>query len=184
MTIKTNPKNLNMKRFLTITILAGTAFIVRADDKPSAEKASDAGASIADKTKEIAHETKDAVVDAARHADSAVRAAWSKTVAYWSEDVPAYRQGANVTLASLAKETADLKERMPEKAPAYFRTRLKALDEQQEHLAKTLASLSPEDLKNRASGPRYEFDQCVGDLEKAIYQAEDGASAFSKAKAK
>jgi hypothetical protein len=173
-----------MKHFLTITILAATALVARADDKPTPEKATDPGASIADKTKEIAHEAKDAIVDAARHADTAVRAAWSKTVAYWSDDIPAYRQGASATLAGLAKETADLKEQTPETVPAYFRTRLKALDEQQEHLTKTLASLSPEDLKNRASGPRYEFDQGVGDLEKAINQAEDGASAFSKAKAK
>jgi len=173
-----------MKHILTITILAATAFFAQADDKPIAEKAHDAGESIADKTKEVAHEAKDAIVDAARHADSAARAAWSKTVAYWSEDVPAYRGGASATLAGLAKQTADLKEQTPETAPAYFRTRLKALDEQQEHLAKTLASLSPEDLKNRSSGPRYEFDQGVADLEKAIDQAEGGVGAFSKSKVK
>jgi len=171
-----------MKQILIITMLAATGFVAQADDRPIGEKVHDATESIVEKTKEVAHEAKDAIVDAARQADSAVRAAWAKTEAYRSDDSPVYSGGASATLAGLAKEIAGLKEQTPGMAPAYFRTRLKALDEEQEHLAKSLASLSPEDLKDRASGPRHNFDQCVGDLEKAIDQAKDGVGALAKAK--
>jgi hypothetical protein len=171
-----------MKHILTITILAAAALIARADDGPAGGKVKDGSGSVADKTKEVAHEAKDAVIDAAHRADIAVRAAWVKTQAYFSEETPVYRGGASTTLAGLAKEIAEVKERTPETAPAYFRTRLKALDEEQEHLAKSLALLSPEDLKDRASGPRHNFDQCVGDLEKAIDQAKEGVDTLSKGK--
>ena len=70
--------------------------------------------------------------------------------------------------------------RTPREAPAYFVTRLLALDEQHKHLTKRLALLSPEQIKDRSSGPRYDFDQCVGDLEQAIDQAKDGAGALPK----
>ena len=66
-------------------------------------------------------------------------------------------------------------------APAYFRTRIQSLDEQHEDLTTRLALLSPAQLKDRSSGPRYEFDQCVGDLEQAIDQANDGLGTLSKA---
>ena len=40
--------------------------------------------------------------------------------------------------------------------------------------------MSPAELKDHAAGPRYDFDQCMGDLEQAIDQAKLGASALSK----
>ena len=110
----------------------------------------------------------------------ATGAAWAKTKAYVSDDMPVYREGASATLASLSREIAEVNAQTPKAAPAYFRTRLLALDEQHKHLAKRLARLSPEQLKDRSSGPRYDFDQCVGDLEQAIDQAKDGAATLSK----
>ena len=64
--------------------------------------------------------------------------------------------------------------------PAYFQTRLLALDQQHEYLAKRLALLSPDHLKDRSSGPRHDFDQCVGDLEQAIEQAKEDAGKVAK----
>ncbi len=164
-----------MKHILTTTILVATAFVAQANEKSITEKARDTAGAVVGKTREVARDTKDLVVGAARHAGRATREAWGKTKAYVSDDMPVYHGGANATLASLAREIAGLKAQTPNSAPAYFRTRLLALDEQHEHLAKRLALLSPEQFKDRASGPRYDFDQCVGDLEQAIDQANDGA---------
>ena len=170
-----------MKHILTTTILVATAFVARANEKSIGDKALDTAGSVVRKTKEVAHETKDAVVGAAHHAGRAARAAWGKTKAYASDDMPVYRDGANATLAGLAREISDVKARTPAAPPAYFRTRLQALDEQHENLAARLALLSPAQLKDRASGPRFDFDRCVGDLEQAIDQANDGADTLSKA---
>lgn len=169
-----------MKHILTTAILVATAFVAQADERSITTKARDAVGAVVEKTKEVVHETKGVVVDAAHHAGRATRAAWGKTTAYVSDDLPVYREGAHATLASLAGEIGDLKAQTRSTAPAYFRTRLLALDEQQEHLAKRLALLSSEQLKDRSHGPRYDFDQCVGDLEQAIDQAKDGAGALSK----
>ena len=169
-----------MKHILTTTILAATAFAAQADDRTIPEKARDTAGAVVEKTKEVARDTKNVVVGAARHAGEATRAAWAKSKAYVSDDVPVYREGASATLAGLAREIAEVKEQTPAAAPAYFRTRLLALDEQHGHLAKHLARLSPEQLKERGSGPRHEFDRCVGDLEQAIDQAQNGVGTLSK----
>ena len=169
-----------MKHILTTTILVAAAFVAKADDRSFNEKARDTADAVVEKTKEVARDTKDAAVDAARHAGRATRAAWGKTKAYVSDDMPVYREGASGTLAGLAREIAEVKARTPSEAPAYFLTRLLALDEQHKHLTERLALLSPEQLKDRSSGPRYDFDQCIGDLEQAIDQAKDGAGALSK----
>jgi len=163
-----------MKHILTTTILVATAFVTQADDRSISEKARDAAGAVVDKTKEVARETKKAVVRGTRRADRATREAWDKTKAYFSDDMPVFREGASAALAGLGREIADVKARTPAAAPAYFRTRLMALDEQHDYLGKRLALLSHEQLRNRASGPRHEFDRCLGDLEQAIDQAEDG----------
>ena len=169
-----------MKNILTTTFLVATAFAAQAGERTITEKARDTANTVVDKTKEVARDTKDVVVGAARSAERATRAAWSKTKAYMSDDMPAYRDGANATLAGLAKEIADVKAQTPKAVPAYFHTRVLALDEQHEDLSKRLARLSPEQIKDRSSGPRHDFDRCLGDLEQAIDQAKDGAGILSK----
>ena len=169
-----------MKHIFTTTIVVATAFVAQADDRTITEKARETANAVVEKTKEVARDTKDVVVGAAHSAERATRAAWGKTKAYVSDDMPAYREGANATLAGLAKEIAEVKAQTPKAVPAYFRTRVLALDEQYEDLSKRLARLSPEQIKDRSSGPRYDFDRCVGDLEQAIDQAKDGAGTLSK----
>jgi hypothetical protein len=154
---------------LTTVLLAATAFTVRADER-----------SISEKTREAAHDTKDAIVDAAHGAGRAARIGWHKTKAFFSDDLPAYHEGAHATLAALAREIAEVKARTPESAPAYFRTRLLALDQQHEHLARHVGLLTRDELRERTSGPRHDFDRCVADLEAAIDQAENGADTLMK----
>ena len=170
-----------MKYLLTTSILAASALIALAAERTIPEKARDTADTIVDKTKEVARETTDVVVDAARQAGRATRSAWVKTTAYLSDDLPTYHKGANATLASLAGEIAEVEAQAPSAAPAYFRTRLKALDEQHEYLAKHLAQLSSEQNKERNSGSRPDFDHCLADLEEAIDQAKDGAKSLAKA---
>jgi hypothetical protein len=169
-----------MKHILTIAVLTAASFAAQAEDKTLTEKARDTAAIVVLKTKEVARDTKDFVGDAARQVSRATREGWNKTKAYVSDETPVYREGANETLAGLGREIADVKAQTPSADPAYFRTRLHALEEQHEYLAKRLALLTPEQLKDRSSGPRYDFDQCVGDLEQAIDQAKDGARTVSK----
>jgi hypothetical protein len=169
-----------MKNILTTHILAATLLVAQAGERSLPEKARDAAGTVVEKTKEVARDTKDAVVGAARQVGRATRAAWNKTKAYVSEDTAVYRDGANATLAGLAREITDLKAQMPSGAPAYFRTRLLSLDEQHAHLAMRLAQLTHVEIKDHSSGPRHDFDLCLGDLEQAIDQAKDGADALSK----
>ena len=168
-----------MKHILTITILAATALLVQADERTIPEKIRDAAGNVIDKTKDAAQDTKDAIVGAARKARSGTRAAWGKTKAFVSDEMPVYREGASATLAGLAREIAELKAQTPSAAPVYFRTRLQALDEQHAHLAMRLSLLSRDQLRDRTSGPRWDFDRCLGDLERAIDQAEEGAEVLS-----
>jgi len=158
-----------MKHTLTTAILTAMVLVAQADDRSTTEKARDTANTVVDKTKELVAE-----------AGKATRTAWSRTTAYLSNEMAVYREGGNKTLADLAKEITEVKARTPGNAPAYFRTRLLALDEQREYLAKRLALLSPEHLKDRSSGPRHDFDQCVGDLEQAIDQANDDAGKVAK----
>ena len=169
-----------MKYILTTTILAASAIFAQADERTIPEKARDTAGSVVDKTKEVARETKDAVVGAARHAGQATRSAWVKTKAYLSDDLPTYHEGANATLASLAREITEVEAQTPAMAPTYFHTRLKALNEQHDYLVKHLARLSPENVKERNSGMRHDFDRCLADLEEAIDQAQDGAKSLAK----
>jgi hypothetical protein len=169
-----------MKQFLPTTILLAAVCWAQADDRSITEKTLDTAGAIVHKSEEVARGAKDRIVDAAHHAGRAGRAAWVKSRAYESDEVPVYREGAKATLANLADEIADAKDQTPVAAPVYFRTRLQSLDEQHALLEKRLALMSPAELKDHASGPRYDFDQCVGDLEQAIDQVKLGAAALSK----
>jgi hypothetical protein len=154
-------------KLLTALILTATAFTVRAEER-----------SISEKTREAAHDTKDVIVGAAHGVGRAARIGWHKTKAFFSDELPAYHEGAHATLASLAKEIFAVKARTPESAPAYFRTRLLALDQQHEYLSRQVSMVTREHLRDRAIGARYEFDRCIADLEAAIDQAENGADMF------
>jgi hypothetical protein len=173
-----------MKRSLTTilatTIFAATALVAQADERTIPEKIRDAADTVAEKTKEAAHDTKDAIVGAAHEVGRATRVGWHKTKAFFSDDMPVYHEGAHAILAGLSREIADLKARTASSAPAYFRTRLLALDEQHEHLTRHLAQLSREEIKDRSSAPRHDFDRCLGDLERAVDQAESGADALPR----
>ena len=169
-----------MKHILAITILATIALAAQADERSIPEKVRNAADNIVEKTKEAAHGTKDAIVGAARNAGRVTRVVWFKTTAYLGDDIPVYREGAHATLAGLAGEIAALKTETPAGAPAYFLTRILALDQQHEHLSKRLALLSHDELRERTAGSRYDFDRCVADLEQAIDQAVNGAGMFSK----
>jgi hypothetical protein len=158
-----------MKHITAITILAATLLAAQADERTIPEKARDA-----------ARDTKDAIVGAAHSVGRAARTGWHKTKEFFSDDAPVYRKGAVATLAALAREIDDLKAQTPAEVPAYFRTRLLALDQQHEYLAKNLAVLSPDELRDRSAGGRYAFDRCVADLEESIDLAVNGAEMFSK----
>lgn len=169
-----------MKHILTTTVLAASAFIAQAEERTIPEKARDTAGDVVDKTKEVAREAKDAVVGAARQVGRATRTAWVKTTAYLSDDLPTYHEGAHATLVSLGREIAEVEARTPSEAPTYFRTRLKALNEQHDYLVKHLARLSSEHVKERNSGMRHDFDRSLADLEGAIDQAQDGAKSLAK----
>jgi hypothetical protein len=169
-----------MKYILTTTILAASAFIAQAAERTIPEKARDTAGDVVDKTKEVAREAKDAVVGAARQAGRATRSAWVKTTAYLSDDLPTYHEGANATLTGLGREIAEVQAQTPSAAPSYFRTRLKALDEQHQYLVTHLARLSSEHVKQRNSGLRHDFDRSLADLEDAIDQARNGAQSLAK----
>ncbi len=170
-----------MKSILTTAIVAASAYFAQANELTISEKARETAGDVVAKTREVARETKDAVVGAARQAGQATRSAWVKTTAYLSDDLPTYHEGANTTLTSLAREIAEVQAQTPSSAPTYFRTRLKALDEQHDYLVKELSRLTAEQVKQRNSGLRHDFDRCLADLEDAIDQVKAGAQTLAKA---
>ncbi len=169
-----------MKFNLSATLFVATVLSLQAGEKTFPDKVRNAVETVADKTRDAALDTKDAIVGTAHRVGRGTRSAWSKTKAYLADDMPVYREGAEATLAGLGVEIAELRARTPSAAPAYFRTRLLALKEQHEHLAMRLGQLSRQELRDRLSGPRYDFDRCVVDLEQAIDQALDGADMLAK----
>ncbi len=154
---------------LTAVMLSATACTVKADER-----------TISEKTRDAAHDTKDAIVDAAHGVGRAARIGWRNTKAFFSEDLPSYHEGANATLNALAKEIFVLKARTPEYAPAYFRTRLLALDQQHEHLSRQVSLVTRDHLRDRTIGAGYDFDRGIADLEQAIDQAVSGADLVVK----
>ncbi len=65
-----------MRPVLTATVLAATAALLLAEEKPASERVRDAAAGAADKTKEVAREATDALVGAAHKVASVSAAAW------------------------------------------------------------------------------------------------------------
>ena len=113
-------------------------------------------------------------------AEWANRTAWANTAAFVSKEIAVYRAGGTQTLADLATGIIETKARTPSNAPADIQLRLLALHKQRESLVQRLALLSPEDLKDRSSGPCKDFDQCMRDLEQAIDQANEDAGRVVK----
>jgi hypothetical protein len=153
---------------LTTTILAASLLFTHADDRAATEKAKEASA-----------DAKEEILDAPHNAGRATRTGWCKTKAFSSEDISVYHEGARTTLAALAREIGGMRAGATS-APAYFRTRLLALDEQHGILTQLLAQLSREEIKERSSMQRRDFDLCLGDLERAVDQAESGADAWPR----
>lgn len=173
-----------MKKILTAALItaliATTSIIIHAEERSIPQKTRDAIDTVVDKTKDAAHDTKEVIKDAARHVRKSTRNAWNKTKAFFSEDKVVYHEGAGATLAGLGREITLLKARTPGDAPLYFRTRLQALNEQHDYLVVRLGQFDGDDLRVRLSGPRYDFDRCITDLEHAIDQAENGADTLTK----
>jgi len=169
-----------MKNILSITILAVTAALAVADDKPLAIRLENLSGNIVEKTREIVHATRDAAVDTTKRADIGARAMWIKSDGYLSEDPTIYRLGAEQHLAGLGEEIALVKMDAGIEPPSYFRTRVLALEQQHAYLTVQLPRLTPEQIKARMSGGRFAFDQCIETLEEALDQAQREARRFVK----
>ena len=169
-----------MKNILTIIILAVATALAMADDTPLIRTQKDPSGDIIDKTKEIARDAKDAVVDTTKRIGTTARAMWIKSRGYMSEDPTVYRMGAEQKLTELGEEIAMVKVNAGMEQPAYFRTRVLALDQQHAYLTAQLPKLTPEEIKIRVAGGRFAFDQCVEALEEAIDQAEHEARRLTK----
>lgn len=169
-----------MRTILATTVLAATAALAFAEEKPASERVREAAAGVAEKTKEVAREATDALVGAAHKVGNVSAAAWKKTAAAVSEDPITYREGATQTLRELGREIGEVKAIAPTTHPAYFHTRLQSLDQQHEHLTARLGKLTPEQIKVRMSGARYAFDESVEDLEAAINQARAEAKTLAR----
>src|SRR6267142_627547 len=87
-----------MKNILSITILAVTAALAVAEDKPLANRLEELPGNVVEKTREIARDAKDAVVDTTRRVGTTARAMWIKSRGYLSEDPTVFRVGAEQKL--------------------------------------------------------------------------------------
>ena len=108
------------------------------------------------------------------------RALWIKSRGYLSEEPIVYRLGAEQHLAAVGLEIVQVKIDAGIEAPAYFRTRVLALEQQHAYLTVQLPKLTPEQIGNRMSGERFAFDQCMEALEEAIDQAGHEAGKLTK----
>ncbi len=143
-----------MKTIPGIIILALTAFAIGGN--PSGEPRPSAPSSRAESPQRL---------------DFNARALWIKSRAYQSEDPFVYRLGAEQKLSEFRGEIASVKEDAGLESPAYFRTRVVALEQHHAYLAGQLARLTPNQIAERMTGARFAFDQCIEALEEAIDQA-------------
>jgi hypothetical protein len=156
-----------MKNLLVISVAAAAAALALADENRSKEPP----ATLIEKTTEIVRERKEPVSDTTKRVGTLTREMWFKSHAYQSEDPTIYRVGAEQKLTELAQEIAAVKTDAGVEPPAYFRTRVLALEQQHAYLTAQLPKLTPEEIKARMSGNRLAFDQCIEALEEAIDQA-------------
>ena len=150
-----------MKTILITTIgamLAGTAFTEEARDNVARQQQPAKAETISEKARNL----------------------WVKSKGYLSEDPVTFREGAQQTLTDLGKEIDAVAAKAGTVLPEYFQTRVQALRQQHEALAKKIAELNGEVIKTRLSGPRYAFDRSVASLENAIDQADDEAETLAK----
>ena len=160
-----------MKNIIPIIILTVAAALATAEDKLLANRLDVLPPNVAEKGKEITPGTKNAAVEPDQERGISGRALWIKHRGYLSEEPIVYRLGAEQHLATLGLEIAQLKNDAGIEPPAYFKTRMLALEQQHAFLTVQLPKLTPEEIRNRMSGGRFAFDQCMGTLEEAIDQA-------------
>lgn len=160
-----------MKNIVTIIILTVTAALATADDKLLANRLEVLPPNVIEKAREITPGTRNAAVDPAQGFGISGRALWIKSLGYLSEEPIVYRSGAEQQLAALGLEIARVKNDAGIEPPAYFRTRVLALEQQHAYLTAQLPKLTPEQIRNRMFGGRFAFDQCMGALEEAMDQA-------------
>ncbi len=120
------------------------------------------------------------VVTAIGNVKHKLRKTWVNAKAAMSEDKGIYTEGARQNLADLAMEIDTVATKMGVVAPTYFLTRVQALRQHHDYLRLKLGELSDKDIKDRKSGPRYAFDNCIGSLEAALDQADDEADSLAK----
>ena len=120
------------------------------------------------------------VVTAIANVKHRTRKAWANAKAFVSEDKGIYTEGARQILADLAMEIDTVATRMGVVAPTYFLTRVQALRQHHEYLRLKLGELSDKDIKDRKSGPRFAFDNCIASVEAAIDQASDEADSLAR----
>jgi len=167
-----------MKNIIPIIILTVAAVLATAEDKLLANRLDVLPPNVAEKGKEITPGTRSVAVEPARGISG--RALWIKSGGYLSEEPAVFRLGAEQHLATLALEIAQLKNDAGMEPPAYFRTRMLALEQQHAFLTVQLPKLTPEEIRNRMSGKRFAFDQSMGALEEAIDQAGREAGTLMK----
>jgi len=83
-------------------------------------------------------------------------------------------------LAALGLEIVQVKNDAGIEPPAYFRTRMLALEQQHAFLTVQLPKLTPEEIRNRMSGKRLLSINAMGALEEAIDQAGREAGKLTK----
>jgi hypothetical protein len=169
-----------MKNIIPILILTVTAALVTAEDKLLANRLDVLPPNVAEKGREIAPGTKNVAVEPEQGRGISGRLLWFKSGGYLSEEPIVYRLGAEQHLAALGLEIVQLKNDAGIEPPAYFRTRVLALEQQHAYLTVQLPKLTPEEIRNRITGKRFAFDQCMGALEEAIDQAGREAGKLTK----
>jgi hypothetical protein len=149
---------MSMKAQYLLALIAVTGIAVADDEKrPATERLKEKTASAVETTKDTAKRAVDAVAERTRDA-------WSKTKAFFSDDPAVYKDGATKRLNEIAAELEELKSSSAE-APAYFRTRLKALEQHHAHAVEQLAALGAADLKREKGSKRSQLDKTIERLD-------------------
>ena len=169
-----------MKTIAKIIILIATAALATAEDKLLLSRLEILPRNVAEKGREITPGTRSPAADLAPQPGISGRALWIRSLGYLSEEPFVYRLGAEQHLATLGLEIAQVKNDAGIGAPAYFRTRVLAIEQQHAYLTVQLPKLTSEQIRNRLSGGRLAFDQCIGALEEAIDQAAREAGKLTK----
>ena len=168
-----------MKNIVNIIIFTAAAAFAIAEDKPLV-RLDVLPRNVAEKGREITPGSRNAAEELAPGPGVSGRMLWIKSRGYLSEEPIIFRLGAEQHLAGLGLEIAQVKRDAGTESPAYFRTRVLALEQQHAYLTVQLPKLTPEQIKDRMSGARLAFDQSMEALEEAIDQAGREAGKLTK----